>query len=95
MLIALKGGDTDPLGAIVFDDGLVGVHHHALPVVADLGLPATIFAVTEREGARSQRVSSGRPIRARTRPCLSSTARTSETNCLALGADWKTRWGGG
>jgi peptidoglycan/xylan/chitin deacetylase (PgdA/CDA1 family) len=48
---ALKEGDAKGLAAIVFDDGLVGVHHHALPVIAELGLPATVFAVTEHLGS--------------------------------------------
>ncbi len=45
------GEDIHGLGSIVFDDGLVGVHHHALPLLAELGLPATIFAVSGALGS--------------------------------------------
>jgi colanic acid/amylovoran biosynthesis glycosyltransferase len=31
--------------SLTFDDGLAGVYHHALPVLRDLGLPATVFVV--------------------------------------------------
>jgi colanic acid/amylovoran biosynthesis glycosyltransferase len=31
--------------ALTFDDGLTGVHEHALPVLRSLGLPATVFVV--------------------------------------------------
>jgi colanic acid/amylovoran biosynthesis glycosyltransferase len=31
--------------ALTFDDGLTGVHEHALPVLRDLRLPATVFVV--------------------------------------------------
>src|SRR2546421_6518548 len=47
----VSGRDIDGLGSIVFDDSLVGVHHHALPVLAELGLPATIFAVSDALGS--------------------------------------------
>jgi peptidoglycan/xylan/chitin deacetylase (PgdA/CDA1 family) len=47
----VSGRDTDGLGSIVFDDSLVGVHHRALPILAELGLPATIFAVSESLGS--------------------------------------------
>jgi len=47
----ISGDDTDRLGAIVFDDSLVGVHHHALPILVEAGLPATIFAVSDALGS--------------------------------------------
>jgi peptidoglycan/xylan/chitin deacetylase (PgdA/CDA1 family) len=47
----VSGHDTDGLGAIVFDDSLVGVHHHALPLLVELGLPATIFTVSDALGS--------------------------------------------
>lgn len=47
----LSGQPVDGLAAVVFDDGLVGVHRHALPVLADLGLTATVFAVTSGLGS--------------------------------------------
>jgi peptidoglycan/xylan/chitin deacetylase (PgdA/CDA1 family) len=46
----LTGQPIDGLAAIAFDDGLVGVHRHALPVLVELGLPATIFAVSDALG---------------------------------------------
>ena len=47
----LSGRPVDGLAAIAFDDGLVGVHRHALPVLSELGLPATVFAVSDALGA--------------------------------------------
>ena len=47
----LAGKNVDGLGAVVFDDGLVGVHHEALPVLADLEVPATVFVVTDVVGS--------------------------------------------
>ena len=41
-----QGRSVDGQAAIVFDDSLVGVHHHAMPVLADMGLPATVFTVS-------------------------------------------------
>jgi peptidoglycan/xylan/chitin deacetylase (PgdA/CDA1 family) len=43
---ATEGADLDGLGAVVFDDSLVGVHHHAMPILLELGLPATVFTVS-------------------------------------------------
>jgi alpha-maltose-1-phosphate synthase len=40
------GAPIDRLGAITFDDGLAGVSAHALEVLTDLGLPATVFVVS-------------------------------------------------
>lgn len=48
---ASRSDDLDGLACVVFDDCLVGVHHHALPVLADLGVPATLFAVSRAFGA--------------------------------------------
>lgn len=47
----LTGNSVDGLGAVVFDDGLVGVHHQALPVLAELQVPATVFVVTDIVGS--------------------------------------------
>ncbi len=46
----LRGEPLDGLAAIVFDDCLVGVHHSAMAILLELGLPATLFAVTDRLG---------------------------------------------
>lgn len=46
----LRGDDVEGMASITFDDGLVGVHRHAMPALLDLGLPATVFAVTESLG---------------------------------------------
>lgn len=47
----LSGERVDGLASVAFDDGLVGVHRHALPVLADLGVPGTVFAVTRGLGS--------------------------------------------
>lgn len=47
----LAGDSLDGLGAVAFDDGLVGVHHHALPVLVELRVPATVFVVTDVVGS--------------------------------------------
>jgi peptidoglycan/xylan/chitin deacetylase (PgdA/CDA1 family) len=48
MLSMLRQGETDPKAvAVTFDDGFYGVVAHALPVLKDLGIPATIFVVTD------------------------------------------------
>ena len=39
--------DLDGLVAVTFDDALVGVRDAAVPILAALGIPATIFAVTD------------------------------------------------
>jgi len=46
----LAGHNIDGLGAVAFDDGLVGVHRHGLHVLEDLGIPATVFVVTDVVG---------------------------------------------
>jgi peptidoglycan/xylan/chitin deacetylase (PgdA/CDA1 family) len=40
----------DGLVAVTFDDALAGVARHALPVLHDLGLPATLFTVSTMWG---------------------------------------------
>jgi peptidoglycan/xylan/chitin deacetylase (PgdA/CDA1 family) len=47
-----RGESVDGLAAIVFDDSLVGVHHHAMPVLLELGLPATVFTVSGELGTQ-------------------------------------------
>lgn len=42
----LAGRPVDGLAAITFDDALSGVHDHALPVLFEEGVPATVFAVS-------------------------------------------------
>jgi len=37
--------------ALTFDDGYRGVYEHALPILRDRGLPATVFLVTDRVGS--------------------------------------------
>jgi peptidoglycan/xylan/chitin deacetylase (PgdA/CDA1 family) len=46
-----RGVEPDGLAAVVFDDCLVGVHHHALPILAELGIPSTVFTVSEALGS--------------------------------------------
>jgi peptidoglycan/xylan/chitin deacetylase (PgdA/CDA1 family) len=45
-----RGENVDHLAAIAFDDSLVGVHHHAMPILLELGLPATVFTVSAALG---------------------------------------------
>jgi peptidoglycan/xylan/chitin deacetylase (PgdA/CDA1 family) len=50
---ALGAGDpVDRLAAITFDDALVGVHEHAVPLLTRLGVTPTIFAVAHELGRR-------------------------------------------
>jgi peptidoglycan/xylan/chitin deacetylase (PgdA/CDA1 family) len=46
-LVETVAGGRDAAGraAVAFDDCLIGVHRHAAPILADLGVPATLFAV--------------------------------------------------
>lgn len=44
------GRPVDGLAAVTFDDCLVGIHEHAMPVLAELGVPATIFVVSDELG---------------------------------------------
>lgn len=44
------GDRLDGLAAVTFDDALVGVHRHAVPLLAELGVPGTVFAVSSRLG---------------------------------------------
>ncbi len=39
---------------ITFDDGYLGVHDHAAPVLEELGWPAVVFLVSQRVGATDQ-----------------------------------------
>lgn len=47
-----SGAPLDGLAAVVFDDCFVGVHRHAAPVLADLGVPSTLFAVSDELGTK-------------------------------------------
>lgn len=42
-----RGVSLGGLAAITFDDGLHGVLRHALPILLELGLPATVFAIAD------------------------------------------------
>ncbi len=46
------GGSLDGLAAVTFDDALAGLAHHGLPVLVELDVPATVFAVTTGWGER-------------------------------------------
>jgi peptidoglycan/xylan/chitin deacetylase (PgdA/CDA1 family) len=47
-----RGERMPPRSVVVtFDDGFANVHEHALPVLADLGIPATVFVVTSFIGS--------------------------------------------
>ncbi len=46
----VDGQDLTGRVAIVFDDALVGVHHLALPELADRGWPATLLPVVDQMG---------------------------------------------
>lgn len=52
MLVDVLAAGRDPEGmtAVTFDDALTGVHRHALPLLADMGIPATVFAVSDAFG---------------------------------------------
>jgi peptidoglycan/xylan/chitin deacetylase (PgdA/CDA1 family) len=45
-----RGRPLDGLVAVTFDDALAGVREHALPVLAELRVPATVFVVTDVRG---------------------------------------------
>lgn len=45
-----RGSSLDGLVAVTFDDALAGVHEHGLPVLAERGVPATVFVVTGVRG---------------------------------------------
>jgi peptidoglycan/xylan/chitin deacetylase (PgdA/CDA1 family) len=47
----LESRQLDGLAAVVFDDSLVGVHHHAMPILAELDVHATVFAVSAALGS--------------------------------------------
>lgn len=54
--LAWLADDTDlPEGSflLTFDDGFLGVHDHAAPVLHDLGWPATVFLVSQLIGKES------------------------------------------
>ena len=42
-----QGESLDGLAAISFDDGLHGVYRHALPILLELDVPATVFVVAD------------------------------------------------
>ena len=46
----LRGDSVDGLAALTFDDGLIGVLRHAVPVLVEESAPATLFAVSAAWG---------------------------------------------
>lgn len=46
-----RGEPLDGLAAVTFDDGLHGVYRHALPILRDLDVPATVFVVADPESS--------------------------------------------
>lgn len=46
-----EGRLVDGWVAVCFDDSLAGVHHHAMPILMDLGIPATVFTVSAALGS--------------------------------------------
>jgi peptidoglycan/xylan/chitin deacetylase (PgdA/CDA1 family) len=46
-----RGESCDDLAAVTFDDGLRGLHSHALELLRTAGIPATLFAVTDELGS--------------------------------------------
>ena len=52
----LEGRHELPEGSFVltFDDGFLGVHDHAAPVLAELGWPATVFLVSALTGKQDE-----------------------------------------
>ena len=51
-LRAGSGGSLEGLAAVAFDDALSGVARHAAPVLAELRVPATLFALSTGWGRR-------------------------------------------
>lgn len=47
----VEGRPVDGWVAVCFDDSLVGVHHYAMPILVELGIPATLFTVSSALGA--------------------------------------------
>jgi peptidoglycan/xylan/chitin deacetylase (PgdA/CDA1 family) len=42
-----SGGRLKKVAAVTFDDGYAGVYEHAVPLLKDLGIPATVFVVAD------------------------------------------------
>lgn len=63
----LLGGHDLPDGSFVltFDDGFLGVHEHAAPILAALGWPAAVFLVSALIGKRDDWLQSESPNAAR------------------------------
>jgi peptidoglycan/xylan/chitin deacetylase (PgdA/CDA1 family) len=51
-LVGMRGGASDRLALVSFDDGYRSVYEHALPVLRRLELPAAVFLVTSSVGNR-------------------------------------------
>lgn len=47
---ALQNPDSPPLAAITFDDALGGLYSNGMPVLAQAGVPATVFVVADHLG---------------------------------------------
>lgn len=50
--LAASGGDLDGLAAVSFDDALAGVARHAVPILHELGVPATLMTPSTNWGDR-------------------------------------------
>jgi len=46
----VKGRSLHSIAAVTFDDGYAGVFEHAIPILRDLNLPATVFLVADAPG---------------------------------------------
>jgi peptidoglycan/xylan/chitin deacetylase (PgdA/CDA1 family) len=51
-ILGERGGGGSDVAVVTFDDGYAGVHAHAMPVLRELGIPATVFMATGFAGTR-------------------------------------------
>lgn len=49
----VSGQASDESLALTFDDAFANFHEHALPILSDLGLPATVFVVSDHVGGQN------------------------------------------
>ncbi len=50
----VSGCSMRSIAAVTFDDGYAGVFEHAVPILAALGIPATVFLVADAAGTRTR-----------------------------------------